>query len=59
MSEKKPEDESRAKFLAALEKKKVRGASGTGGGPASGSKVGGGQAAGGAPKRFQRKSGSA
>ncbi len=27
-------------------------------GPASGSKVGGGQATGGAPKRFQRKSGS-
>ena len=59
MSDKKPADEARAKFLAALEKKKLKGAAGSTGGPSSGSKVGGGQAAGGAPKRFQRKSGSA
>lgn len=54
-----PKDDARAKFLAALEKKKQKGANGSTSGPASGSKVGGGQAAGGAPKRFQRKSGSA
>lgn len=59
MPEKKPADEARAKFLEALEKKKQKGATGNTSGPLSGSKVGGGQAAGGAPKRFQRKSGSA
>ncbi|MFZ2227867.1 MAG: DUF5302 family protein [Candidatus Nanopelagicaceae bacterium] len=59
MSEKKPKDDARAKFLEALEKKKQKGAAGSTSGPSSGSKVGGGQAAGGAPKRFQRKSGSA
>ena len=59
MSDKKPEDDTRAKFREALEKKKQKGASGSATGPASGSKVGGGEAAGGAPKRFQRKSGSA
>ena len=56
---KKPNDDARIKFLEALEKKKHKGAAGTGGGPSSGSKVGGGQAGGSAPKRFQRKSGSA
>ncbi|MDP1721560.1 MAG: DUF5302 family protein [Candidatus Nanopelagicaceae bacterium] len=59
MSDKKPADDARAKFLEALEKKKQKGAAGSTSGPSSGSKVGGGQAAGGAPKRFQRKSGSA
>ena len=55
---KKPADDARAKFLEALEKKE-KGGAGNSGGPISGSKVGGGQAAGGAPKRFQRKSGGA
>ena len=59
MTKDAPKDDARAKFLEALEKKKQKGASGSTGGPSSGSKVGGGQAAGGAPKRFQRKSGSA
>ena len=59
MTENKPTDSAREKFLAALEKKNQKGGAGTSGGPNSGSKVGGGQAAGGAPKRFQRKSGSA
>ena len=59
MSDKKPKDDARAKFLEALEKKKQKGVSGSATGPNAGSKVGGGQAAGGAPKRFQRKSGSA
>ena len=56
---KKPADDARAKFLEALEKKKEKGGAGNGAGPSSGSKIGGGQAAGGAPKRFQRKSGGA
>lgn len=58
MSDKKPKDDARAKFLEALEKKQ-KGVSGSATGPNTGSKVGGGQAAGGAPKRFLRKSGSA
>lgn len=57
MSEKKPTDDARAKYLEALDKKKQKGVAGTGGGPSSGSKVGG--ASGSTPKRFQRKSGSA
>lgn len=56
---KKPNDDARAKFLEALDKKKQKGVSGTGGGPETGSKVGEGQASRRAPKRFQRKSGSA
>jgi hypothetical protein len=56
---KKPNDDARTKFLEALEKKKQKGVSGTGSGPESGSKVGEGSASRGAPKRFQRKSGSA
>jgi hypothetical protein len=52
-------DESRSKFLEALDKKKKKGISGTGSGPESGSKIGTGQASGRAPKRSQRKSGSA
>lgn len=52
-------DDARTKFLAALEKKKQNSGAGNSAGPSSGSKVGGGQASGGAPKRFQRKSGSA
>jgi len=59
MPDEKPTDDKRSKFLDALEKKKQKGASGTGHGPSGGSKVGGGQASGGASKRFQRKSGSA
>lgn len=59
MPDKKPTDDARSKFREALEKKKHKGATGTGGGPSTGSKVGGGQAGGSAPKRFQRKSGSA
>jgi hypothetical protein len=59
MSEKKPTDEARTKFLEALEKKKQKGTTGAGSGPSGGSKVGEGQAPGGASKRFQRKSGSA
>lgn len=59
MSDKKPKDDARAKFLEAIEKKKQKGVSGSATGPNAGSKVGGGQGAGGAPKRFQRKSGSA
>lgn len=58
-NEKKSVDDARAKFLEALEKKKRSSNSGNSAGPSSGSKVGGGQATGGAPKRFQRKSGSA
>lgn len=57
MSEKKPADEVRAKFLDALDKKKQKGVTGTGVGPSSGSKVGG--APGATSKRFQRKSGTA
>ena len=59
MAKEAPKDEARAKFLEALEKKKQKGVGGNASGPTSGSKVGGGQAAGGAPKRFQRKSGAA
>ena len=59
MDKEEAKDDSRAKFLDALEKKKQKGVAGSNGGPGAGSKIGGGQAAGGAPKRFQRKSGSA
>lgn len=59
MSVKKPTDEAQSKFLEALEKKKRKSVAGDSAGPSGGSKVGGGQASGGAPKRFQRKSGSA
>ncbi len=58
MPEKTSKENARAKFLEALEKKKQRSIGRTGGGPASGSKVGG-ASGGDAPKRFQRKSGSA
>jgi hypothetical protein len=58
MVEKKDEDATRAKFLEALEKKKKTSGSGSSVGPNTGSKVGG-AAGGSAPKRFQRKSGSA
>lgn len=58
-NKKEPADATRTKFLEALEKKKQSSVSGNTAGPSSGSKVGGGQAGGGAPKRFQRKSGSA
>ena len=56
--DKKPADDARAKFLEALEKKKGKNAPSPGSGRSSGSKVSGGQATGGAPGRFQRKSGS-
>ena len=59
MTSEAPKDDVRAKFLEALEKKKNKGAAGASGGPSAGSKVGGGQGAGGGLKRFQRKSGSA
>ena len=57
--DKKLADDARVKFLEALEKKKQNNGAGIGGGPSTGSKVGGAQASGGVPKRFQRKSGSA
>ncbi len=57
-NEKNSADDVRSKFLEALEKKKKSASSTPSGGPSAGSKVGGGQASGGAPKRFQRKSGS-
>ena len=56
MSEK---DNAKAKFLEALEKKKNKGSTSSKGGPSAGSKVGGSQNSGGAPKMFRRKSGSA
>lgn len=59
MSDMKPTDDARTKFREALEKKKQKSVAGESVGPSGGSKVGGGQASGGAPKRFQRKSGSA
>ncbi len=58
MPEKTPKDDARAKFLEALEKKKQKSIGRAGAGPSSGSKVGG-ASGGDAPKRFQRKSGSA
>lgn len=57
MPDKKPIDDARSQFLEALEKKKQKSVAGESAGPSGGSKVGG--ASGGAPKRFQRKSGSA
>ncbi|CAB4879058.1 unannotated protein [freshwater metagenome] len=53
----KPSDDAKAKFLAAIEAKKKKNAAPTSG-RSAGSKVSGGQATGGAPGRFQRKSGS-
>ena len=47
------------KMRQALEKKKQGNNTGVHGGPSGSSKVGGGQAGGGAPKMFRRKSGSA
>ena len=55
--EKKPADDARAKFLAALEKKKHKNSSLPGGGTATGPKVAGAQAGGAPAPRFQRKSG--
>lgn len=57
-NDKKPADDARAKFLEALEKKKGKGGHNPQAGRSAGSKVSGGQASGGAPGRFQRKSGS-
>ncbi len=56
--DKKPADDARAKFLEALEKKKSKNAPAPKEGRSAGSKVSGGQATGGAPGRFRRKSGS-
>ena len=53
----KPADESRVKFLAALEKKKHKNQTLPGGVNAAGSKVSGGSGAGAPAPRFQRKSG--
>lgn len=53
-----PTSDPKAKFLEALEKKKHKNSSLPGGTSTSGSKVSKGQASGGAPGRFQRKSGS-
>ena len=55
---KKLEDDAKAKFREALEKKK-QGSGVRNNNIAGGSKIGGGQASGGAPKMFRRKSGSA
>lgn len=57
MPEKKSADDARAKFLAALDKKKASGVKRDGIGPSNESKVTG--ASGNTTKRFQRKSGSA
>lgn len=57
MADNKPADDARAKFLAAIEAKKKKNTGPTSG-RSAGSKVSGGQASGGAPGRFQRKSGS-
>ena len=53
----KPADDSRAKFLAALEKKKHKNQALPGGTNASGVKLSGGSGAGAPAPRFQRKSG--
>jgi len=53
----KPADDSRAKFLAALEKKKHKNQTLPGGVSATGAKVSGGSGAGAPTPRFQRKSG--
>ena len=55
---KKTADDARAKFLESLEKKKNKNSPTPKEGRSAGSKVSGGQATGGAPGRFQRKSGS-
>ena len=58
---KEPKEDPKERMRQALEKKKNGGAVGAGGanGPSGGSKVGGSQAGGGAPKMFRRKSGAA
>lgn len=59
MSDKKQGSEDpREKMRQALEKKKAGHGNGLAAGANGGSKVGGGQAGGGAPKMFRRKSGS-
>lgn len=55
--DRKPADDSRAKFLEALEKKKHKNSSLPGSGTSSGPKAGGAQAGGAPAPRFQRKSG--
>lgn len=58
---KEPKEDPKERMRQALEKKKNGGAAGASGanGPSGGSKVGGSQAGGGAPKMFRRKSGAA
>ncbi|MEN9325293.1 MAG: hypothetical protein RL414_1047 [Actinomycetota bacterium] len=56
---KEPKQDPRELMRQALEKKKNGNNSGVSNGPTGGSKVGGSQAGGGAPKMFRRKSGSA
>ena len=54
-----PKPDPKELMRQALEKKKNGKGGGVSNGPIGGSKVGGGQASGGAPKMFRRKSGSA
>jgi hypothetical protein len=54
-----PKPDPKELMRQALEKKKSGKGGGVSNGPTGGSKVGGGQASGGAPKMFRRKSGSA
>jgi hypothetical protein len=56
---KKPADDTRAKFLAALEKKKQISEAGSNVGPVTGTNSADGQGSGEAAKRIQRKSGMA
>jgi len=58
-TEKKSDNDPKAKMLAALAKKQKGHNSGKSSGPSSGSKVGAGQTGGAAPKMHRRKSGSA
>ncbi len=57
MATDKNSDEVRAKFLAALEKKKSKNAPAASNGLSAGSKIKGSQAGGAPAARFQRKSG--
>ncbi len=57
MANDKNSDDSRAKFLEALEKKKSKNAPSHVGGSAAGPKIKGSQAGGAPAARFQRKSG--
>lgn len=54
-----PQDDPKAKMLAALAKKQKVRNTGKSSGPTGGSKIGAGQTAGAAPKMHRRKAGSA